>query len=91
MNHIKSNKLKQKRIREEGEILTLAGYDGPGKTMLLRKYARRLQETGAIPEHVLMFRKDIEETEVPEPDTRLQPKVVVPTDEERAKLEEKWR
>jgi len=87
----KARQLKQKHSRERAEIRVLSGPDTDWRFWLLRRYAKVLREKGVLPDHVLMYRRQIEETEVPEPDTRLQPRVVEPSDAEKAELEAKWR
>jgi len=90
MTNTKERKLKNKRYRQQAELNVLAGPETDWRQWILRKYAKVLRDTGAVPEHVQMYRNQIEDTEVPEPDTRLQPKVVEPTDAERSELEGKW-
>lgn len=90
MTAIKANKLKQQQNREEAEIRVLSGPKTTWRTWLLGFYAKVLQDTGQIPVHLEMYRPEIEETDVHEPDTRLQPKVVAPTPAESADLNSRW-
>ena len=60
-----------KENREAAELLVLSGPDNTMRDWLLRQLAKRLRDTGTLPIHVEMYRSQILETEIPEPDHRL--------------------
>jgi len=82
-----AQKLRHKENREAAEILVLSGPDGFARNFLMRKFSKAFAETGQIPVHVEMYRKQIEDNVIP---LRPVQEDVKPCDTEKAKLQEKW-